>query len=248
MEYGELLLVAVALGIGALSKGALGLGLPLLALPLMASFFSLPQAIAVLTVPIIFSNVWQIWQYRAQFPRIPFLPSLAVGGLIGLAIGTAILKYVHPQILEIALGLVLIAYVVLRLARPEMVVQSSAVSWLSPTIGVASGTVQGATGITSPLLVTFLHPLGLPREAFILALSAMFLLFAAAQIPALAVAGLLELEWLAQGLFAVVPVALIMPLGSAAAKRCGQKVFDRTLLVFIVLMGIRFLAVGLGLV
>jgi uncharacterized membrane protein YfcA len=45
--------------VGGVSKGAFGVGLPLLALPIMVNFMPVSQAMALLTVPSIVTNVWQ---------------------------------------------------------------------------------------------------------------------------------------------------------------------------------------------
>jgi len=47
---------------GGLIKGTLGVGLPLFAVPVMSLFISSTQAIALVSVPVLVSNIWQVWQ------------------------------------------------------------------------------------------------------------------------------------------------------------------------------------------
>ena len=60
-----LLVIAIcwaAIMCGGLIKGTLGVGLPLFAVPVMSLFISSTQAIALVSVPVLVSNIWQVWQ------------------------------------------------------------------------------------------------------------------------------------------------------------------------------------------
>src|SRR5690606_4573999 len=70
MSPESLVLIAVALGAGAIVKGATGMGLPLIAVPALAASFGVPHALAIMTVPILVTNIWQIWRYRAHIRGI----------------------------------------------------------------------------------------------------------------------------------------------------------------------------------
>ena len=67
MHFGtDFVLVVVvcsaAILFGGLIKGTLGVGLPLFAVPVMSLFISSTQAIALVSVPVLVSNIWQVWQ------------------------------------------------------------------------------------------------------------------------------------------------------------------------------------------
>jgi uncharacterized membrane protein YfcA len=245
VSWESLAVIAFGLGAGALCKGATGMGLPLIALPVLASFLTLPHAIAVLTVPVFVSNAWQVWSYRSSWRDALFLPRLVVFSVIGLAIGTAFLKAAPPAGMSLTLGSILAAYLALRVFRPSLQLSDLAGRRFAPAIGVLAGAVQGATGVSSPVLASFLSSLRLKRQSYVFAISMMFLLFAGLQLPALAVAGLVRWAWLFEGLLALVPVAVMMPIGSYLGRRLGQLVFDRIVLIFIAAMTLRFLLEGL---
>ena len=246
MTWETVAVISLALGIGALCKGATGMGLPLIAVPVLASFLGLPHAIAVLTVPNLVSNVWQLWSHRSEWTSMPFLPRLLAGGLIGIIGGTVLLKFAPARALELALGSILALYLALRITRPQFGLSSKASMNASPGAGLIAGALQGATGIASPALVTFLHAMRLKRESFILAISSSFLLFGCVQLPSLAVMGLLTWPRLVESVVALVPVLLLMPVGAFLARRTGQSVFDRLVLAFIAVMSVRFITGGLG--
>ncbi|MFN4211972.1 MAG: sulfite exporter TauE/SafE family protein, partial [Devosia sp.] len=194
------IVMALALALGAIVKGATGMGLPLVALPVLATVFGLQHAIGLMTIPLIATNAWQVWRFRqeAQSPRLGFLPPFLVGGAIGVALGT--------WALVLTLGIILLAYVALRLATPHFALGLDAARRFGPLAGAGGGILQGATGISAPIGVTFIHAMAMERPAHLFAVSAMVLTFSVVQLPALWAAGVMRPEWLLQGLLALVPI------------------------------------------
>ena len=66
-----------------------------------------------------------------------------------------------------------------------------------------------------------------------------FLLYSVVQLPALAVAGVMQGQWLAEGVMALVPILVFMPLGQAIAGKLSRKAFDRMILIFLGLIGLK---------
>jgi uncharacterized membrane protein YfcA len=137
--------------------------------------------------------------------------------------------------------MLLLGYVVLRLVRPSWSVGERAARTAAIPAGASAGVLQGATGISAPVGVTFIHAMRLGRDAHVYAVSAMFLLFAVVQMLALAGSGVMEPEWYLQGVFALVPVGLFMPLGQWLGGKLSAVAFDRLILVFLGVMGIKLL-------
>ena len=240
-EIGRLAVMVLALGAGAIVKGATGMGLPLVALPVLTTFFGLQHAVGLMVVPLIFTNAWQVWRFRSarHDDRMAFLPLFLAGGAIGIAIGTWALTSLPERALVLALGVILLCYVALRLMAPHFVVGPLLARRAGPLAGMGGGMLQGATGISAPIGVTFIHAMSLDRNAHVFAVSAMFLLFAVVQLPALAIAGVMQGQWLVEGLMALVPILLFMPLGQAIAGRMSRKAFDRMILIFLGLIGLK---------
>jgi hypothetical protein len=67
----------------------------------------------------------------------------------------------------------------------------------------------------------------------------MFLVFAVVQLPALWIAGVMRQEWLLQGLFALVPILLFMPLGQWLSSKLSRTAFDRMILIFLGVIGLK---------
>lgn len=240
------LTITVALACGALVKGATGMGLPLVALPFLASVFGLQHSIGMLIVPIILTNAWQLYGFRARRaePGIRFLPPFLIGGVVGVAAGTWALVVAPERWLLLGLGALLLFYVVLRLARPAFIVSGSAARLAAVPTGAAAGALHGATGISAPVGVTFIHAMRLERGDHVFAVSAMFLLFALVQLAALALSGVMQPDWYLHGLFAMLPILVFMPVGQWLAGKLSAAAFDRVILGFLGIMGIK-LVLGL---
>lgn len=240
-DIGRLALMGVALAAGAVVKGATGMGLPLVALPVLTTFFGLQHAVALMTVPILYTNLFQVWRFRetAREPRLGFLPLFLVGGAAGVAIGTWALTSLPERALVLALGVILLLYVVLRLAAPHWVIGPETARRIGPAAGLGAGILQGATGISAPIGATFIHAMSLGREALVFSMSAMFLLFALAQMASLWTAGVLGGAALLDGVLALIPTLIFMPVGQVLAARLSRRAFDRMILIFLGLIGVK---------
>ncbi|WEK03998.1 MAG: sulfite exporter TauE/SafE family protein [Candidatus Devosia phytovorans] len=240
------LIMGLALAAGAVVKGATGMGLPLIALPVLTSILGIQHAVGLMTVPLIATNFWQVWRFRSVIRErgMGFLPRFLVAGSVGIVIGTWALTSLPERLLVLTLGLILLAYVALKLAKPHLIVGPETAQRFGPLAGAGAGVLQGATGISAPIGVTFIHAMGFARDHHLFAVSAMFLTFAVVQLPSLAVADVMEPEWLVEGLLALVPILLFMPLGQWISGKLSRKAFDRMILIFLGLLGLK-MVIGL---
>jgi hypothetical protein len=239
LDLQSIIIMTLALAAGAVVKGATGMGLPLVALPVLTAFFGLQHAVGLMTIPIIVTNVWQVWRFRAEAgtPRLAFMPWFLVAGAIGIGIGTWALTALPERILVLSLGIILLVYVALRLMAPHWSMSLILARRLGPLAGMGGGILQGATGISAPIGVTFIHAMNLDRTAHVFAVSAMFLTFAVVQLPSLWVAGVMQPLWMVQGALALVPILACMPLGQWASSKLSRTAFDRMILIFLGLIG-----------
>jgi len=241
MDLSTLALIFVAVGAGAISKGATGMGMPLIAAPILTVLFGLQHAIVVLAVPILVSNFWQVWRFRAARGerRLAFLVPMLVACAIGVVGGTWFLTVVPERGLKLTLGLLLLGYLGLRFINPHFTVGPEAARRWAVPAGLGAGLLHGATGISAPIAVTFVHAMRLPREVLVFGLSTLFLGLALTQAPALWVAGILRPDWLLQGVFALVPTFVFMPVGQWLAAKLSAEAFDRAMLLFLGAIGLK---------
>ncbi len=237
----EYLIIFAALALGGLVKGALGAGLPVVAVPVLASFFDVPFAIAMMMVPTVITNLWQLWQFRRERTGLGWITSLCLTAAIGTAIGTWLLVSLPSHVLGLILAIVVLAYIVLRVLRPHWHIALALAARAAPVVGLISGFLQGATGISAPVSITFLSALGFTRQQFIFAASALFASFAAVQVPFLTAAGVLTGHRLLLSALAFLPVLVAMPAGNWLAGRLSRAAFDRLILVMLAVIAVKLL-------
>ena len=238
-------MVFAAIAIGAFLKGITGLGLPVVALPVLSYLLGLPHAISVLMLPILLTNLHQTVQTRAGWREATFLWTGLLTGAAGLGVGTWILNVIDPNKLNIGLGLMLFLYIGLRIFSPQFVLTDKTASRLAPVAGFLGGVAQGSTGLCAAVIVPFLQSTGMSRTAIIFTISTVFLIFSVVQFFAFLIAGLIKASFLIEGLLALVPVMLFMPLGGWLSPKLPKKTFDRVFLVVLAVVAIGLIEKGL---
>jgi uncharacterized protein len=242
----EFVVIIAALVLGGALKGATGMGIPAVAVPAMAAFIGVPYAIAILVVPVLVTNCWQAWKFRAHAAGLTFLPRLVSSAVVGILVGTWLLTTLPADVLSFTLAVTTMVYIAIRLARPDFAISPAAALRWAPFAGAVAGGLQGATGVSAPVSVTFVNGMRLSRPQFVLTVSALFLAFVLAQIPALAVAGVLTWQRLLYSTFALIPVAAGMPLGAWLARRMTPQTFDRLILLLLAAIAVKLLFESFG--
>lgn len=226
----DLVIIVAAIALGAFVKGATGTGLPMIAIPVMAMFLGVERAVVIMAIPAIASNVWMLWTHRRRLRDTRDLPTLLGFGIVGAVLGTWLLDVLDPRLLSLALAGVIVGYIVVFLTAPGFRLRPGLTRYLSAPVGGAAGALQGATGIAGPLLSTYLHAYRLDRAAYVVSVTTLYLVFAVAQVATLAGLGLYSPERLRDSLLALLPMALILPLGNRAAGRLSHRTFEYTVL------------------
>lgn len=233
MIIGEILLVALCLAIGGVIKGATGAGAPLLAVPALAALFDVRFAIVVMSMPNLLTNAWQAWRFRDSLPPRRFMVPFVGGGMAGVVAGTLLLASVPAEKLSIMVALAVVGYVAVRLAKPHWKIEQPRADKLALPVGIAGGFLQGTSGLSAPISLTFLNAMRLDRSTFIATISLFFTTFGAVQIVALVASHLLSGTEFVYSLLALLPLWGAMPLGAFLAKRMSPAVFDRFILALL---------------
>jgi len=233
LDLSSVLFIALALAIGGVVKGATGAGSPVVAVPVMAALFDVRLAVVVMVMPNIFTNLWQLRQFRAHHLPRGFALKMAAGGGLGVIGGTALLAALPGDTLALILAGSVILYILLRLARPSFLLSQDRAQPLAGLAGLLGGVLQGAAGISAPVVPSFLNAMRLDRPVFIVTISAFFSAMAVMQVPALVYFGLLTLPLLGLSTLALGAQAAAMPLGQWAARHMSARAFDRVILLML---------------
>ena len=237
----SLAIITLAFAIGGFVKGFAGMGLPLVTIAALTFAFGLPNAVALMTVSGLATNLWQAFggnATREAFRRIlPFL----VACCLFVWFGTGVLVSFDESVLVVALGLLLVAYASLALTGWNPRITPAQDRWLAPVLGAVNGVCCGITGITSVPSIIYVRAMGLPRETMIQAMGMLFGLSYVAIVIALAIRGTLNVEIGTLSLLAVLPAFAGMWLGRRVRFRTGEAGFAQ-------LFNWLLLLIGLGLI
>lgn len=146
-------------------KGLVGLGLPTITIALTSLVLPLTEAIALIALPTIFTNIWQaavggqFWVIlRRQWPLIVTL-------VISLYLTMWLVGQRGPNWAFLVLAAVLIVYSGLGLLRIRLHIHADLEKLLAPVIGVVSGFVAGLVGVPIIPLMPYLQGLDIkPSE------------------------------------------------------------------------------------
>lgn len=229
----ELLVAAAAIVAGALVKAVTGLGLPIIAIPVMSLFIPVEDAVVIVAIPNLIMNAALLHRVRDAWPQTRDLPVLGVTGVVGAVVGTLVLVSVPEEPLMLALAGLVIAYVATTRYRDDLAVSAAQSRRWAPAVGLCAGVMQGAIGISGPIVATWVYAARLPRDAYVLSVTTIFLVSGAAQAAVLGGAGRLWGTPLVLGLAATVPVLATVPLGASIRDRLASAAFDRLVLLLL---------------
>ena len=146
MDILQLLMVVVVFVLAGGVKGVTGMGLPTVAVSLLGLWMSPVQAVALLVIPSLATNIAQ-----CRGPHLRSLVSRLWPGWLAIAIVTVsspgLGGAVSAQSTQGWLGGILMAYSIWGLWRPHLPDLSLTSKWLSLPIGAATGFVTALTAV-----------------------------------------------------------------------------------------------------
>lgn len=229
----------IAMAVGAFVKGVTGSGLPQLAIPVIATFVGVEHAIVVMSIPGVVTNTWLLVAHRRHRSETRDLPVLLITGSLGAVAGTYLLRSLDEHVLSVVLATMVFTYIGLVIFHPTFQLPPRVTRRTSPAVGTVAGVLQGATGMSGPLVITYLHSYRLPKEAYVFSITTMFQVFAVVQTITLAVVGLYTTDRLTQSLLSLAPIMIMLPLGARVAKRLPHQMFDIAVLAVMALSAVK---------
>ncbi len=233
----DMLLVAAvctaAIICGGVIKGTLGVGLPLLAVPVMSLFISSTQAIALVSVPVLVSNIWQVWQegsLKASLKR--FWPLMLTQALMTVGSVYWTLSFSVSELNKV-LAFALILAVVLMAFKPSFNIPPEKEPMTSALVGVTSGLLGGASSLMGPIVISYMMSLKLHRDEFVGCISVIYLNAAWPLYLAMWGFGRMSLDDIAYSFLAIIPMFLGLYAGQKIRHHLSEETFRRALLGFL---------------
>jgi uncharacterized protein len=233
-----LLLIAAAFLIAGFVKGALGLGLPTVAMGLLAVAMPPAQALAIVIVPAIVTNIWQTFVGPYLRDIIRRLWPLLIGTAVGIRLNAGALTGTYAHYTAIALGALLALNAVIGLSKFSFTVARQNEKWVGGIVGVVTGMISAASGVQVIPSVPFLQAIGMEKEELIQALGVFFTVATVTLGFNLTSAGLLTAATALPGAVAMVCSFIGMFIGQSIRTRLQPDVFRRWFHIAMIVLGI----------
>jgi uncharacterized protein len=238
MSTESLALAAVVFLVAGWVKGLVGMGLPTVAMGALALAMPPAQAAALLVLPSLVTNVWQLLAGPALVSIARRLALVMLFVCLGTGLGIGFLTQSSSRWPSLLLGAVLASYSLLGLYVPRLAIPRAYEYWLGPVVGATTGVLTGATGVFVVPAVPYLSALGLTKDELIKALGLSFTVSTLALAAGLAASGSFPGGLAATSLAAVIPALVGMFLGQAVRSRLDPTSFRKRFFRAILLIGV----------
>lgn len=219
-------------------KGALGVGLPLVTIPLLSFVMPGMQAIALMALPVVFSNVWQAVEGADVRGGLRRFGGLIAAQFIATVLTVQFTLSLSAEGLKVMLaGSVLLA-VALMAFKPTLQISAQRERVAGVGVGALSGLLGGISSLTGPVIITYLMALRLTQRQFVSSISIIYLGGALPLYGAMAWHGRFGWTELVLSAVALVPMGVGLRLGKAVRYRLNEQIFRRVLLVFLTLLAL----------
>ncbi len=218
-------------------KGVVGLGLPTISIGLLGLLMMPQQAAALLVVPNVVTNVWQLLAGPRFRPLIGRMWPMLTGICGGTFAASGLLSLQGTRYATLLLGLALVVYAGFGLARVRLHAPQANEGAIGALVGATTGLVTVATGVFVVPAVPFLQALDLGKEDLVQALGLSFLTSTVALAALLAATGRFEMATAGASLAALAPALIGMLVGQAVRGRLSHDVFRLCFLGGLMLLG-----------
>ena len=233
-----LVLIAAALLLAGFIKGVLGLGLPTVSMGLLAVTMPPGQALAIVIVPAIVTNIWQtfVGPYLRDIMRR--LWPLMIGTVIGIWLNAGLLTGPYAPYGTVFLGVLLVIYSITGLSKLHFKVARRDEKGIGGIVGLITGVVSAATGVQVIPSMPFMQAIGMEKDELVQALGVFFTVATLALAFNLTASGLLTAATALPGAVAMVASFTGMFIGQAVRSRMQPDVFRRWFLIAMILLGL----------
>lgn len=239
--------VAAVMFLGGFAKGLVGFALPVIVVSGLAAFLPAQQAVGLLILPTIASNLWQASRLGlAQMLVLARDFRLMLATLLPMILISAqLLATLGERPVFVLLGLVVGGFVLLQVCRVRLPDPRAAPRLAEAGVGAFSGFVGGLTGVWGPPIIMYLIARNTPKAEQMAAIGLLFLLGAVALAAGHVRSGVLDAETATLSALGGAPTLAGMALGLALHDRLDAQAFRKATLVFLALVSLNLLRRGL---
>ena len=241
LAHPTMALLAVVLVVAGFVKGTIGFGLPLVALSVLTQVLPKEWALAVMVLPVVFSNLFIGFDGRLFGPSLRrFWPTI-MAVAVGMSAGVVGLGWLPEQAFLLLVGVVVISFALLEQFRLVLPVPAAHERAVGMGAGLLGGLLGGVSTAFGPPLVMYFTALRLRKEEFVAAIGVVWSFASLFLIVAFHSTAILAGQRIAWSVAACVPVGVGLWVGVRLRDRIPQAPFRR-------LVGLALLVLGANLV
>lgn len=231
-------MIALALLLAGFVKGVLGLGLPTVAIGLLATRMPPAQALAIVIVPAIVTNIWQTFAGHYLRDIVRRLWPLMAGTVSGILLGGGLMTGPYARLGTLVLGILLMVYAIIGLRQLHFTVVAAHEKWVGGIVGLITGVISAATGIQVIPSMPFMQAIGMEKDELVQALGVFFTTATLGLAFNLTDAGLLGAATALPGAIAMAGAFIGMAIGQQVRGRMNAVTFRRWFLIAMILLGL----------
>ncbi len=245
VDWSLLAIVALIFAFAGWIKGVIGLGLPTIATGLLGAFIAPVQAAAIVVLPALITNIWQMWNGPALIALLKRLWPMLACVIIGTIATAGIVTKSDVRLTVGLLGAALMMYAAHALIGTRFAVTRRREPLIGALAGLATGIISGATGVFVVPTVPFLQAIDLTKDELVQAIGITAFTSAFALALGLRVHGGLNIGVVIPATVAVVAGLAGMWLGQILRDRLSLEAFRRWVLIGLFGLGVSMAVRGL---
>ncbi|MBH3441200.1 MULTISPECIES: sulfite exporter TauE/SafE family protein [Pseudomonas] len=219
-------------------KGVLGMGLPTVAVALLVLVMTPGEASALLLIPSLVTNLWQLYGGPALGQLISRLWLMMVMLCLGTLLTVRWLTESENVFIPAMLGLILIVYGCMGLCAYRLPTVSESGGFVSGAVGFVTGLITGATSVFVVPAVPYLQAMNLGRERLIQALGLSFTVSTLTLGAGLSWQGALVIDDVKTSLLMLLPALAGLLAGQKLRTRLSETLFRRLFFIGLLLLGV----------
>ncbi len=242
-DIGITLIILGAFFFAGIIKGFLGIGLPPAAMVILTLVINTPLAISLLTLPIIFTNLFQYLgcENRVEIAKRYWLLALSI--MVSIFLTSVFIMSFPKPIISAAIGFAMISFSLSQMVGAKMSFGTGSIWHVG--VGLFAGVLGGLSSIWSPPVAMYLLARNVSKAEFIGATGFLFLAGSVPLAIGLAFAGVLTIETVLHSLMGLIVVLMGFWAGEWLRGHVQQDSFRQIVLWAFLIMGGRLIAVGL---
>ena len=174
MPGATFLFIAAVFVLAGFVKGVVGLGLPTISMGLLALVMPPVEAAAVLVLPSLLTNVWQMLDGSSLKAIVRRLWPMMLAVCAGTWAGAGLMTGAYASYMTGLLGVTLVLYALSGFTAVSFTIAKQREGWIGALVGAITGLVTAATGVFVIPAVPYLQTIGLEKDDLVQALGLSF--------------------------------------------------------------------------